>query len=141
MLAKKITAVFGEDLTGRVFTLWGLAFKPGTDDMREAPSIELVRELTERGAVIQAYDPQAIKTAQHFYLKGVKGIDYVDNKYDALNGADAMVVVTEWKEFQSPDFMEIAARMKGSHIFDGRNIYRAEIVAQHGLHYHQIGVR
>ena len=92
--------------------IWGLAFKPGTDDMREAPSIRLIKELKQRGAKIQAYDPQAMNMAKTFYLKGVD-IDYINNKYDALNDVDALVIVTEWKEFQSPDFMENCCKNEG----------------------------
>ncbi len=141
VLVNKIIAAFGEDLTGKTFGVWGLAFKPGTDDMREAPAINLVKELTKRGAIIRAYDPQAMKTARDFYLKDVENVIYVNNKYAALNDADALIVVTEWKEFQSPDFMEIASRMKGKDIFDGRNIYKSKSLHHHNLHYHQIGVK
>ena len=129
VLVNKVVDVFGEDLKGKTFAVWGLAFKPGTDDMREAPAIRLIEELTKRGAFIRAYDPQAMKTAKNFYLK------------DALDDVDALIVVTEWKEFQSPDFMEIADRMKGDIIFDGRNIYKAKTVLNHNLKYYQIGVQ
>ena len=140
VLVDKIITYFGEDLSGKTFGIWGLAFKPGTDDMREAPAILLVKELVKRGAKLRAYDPQAMNTARNFYLKDVDNIKYVANKYSALNDVDAMVVVTEWKEFQSPDFMEIVARMKGNIIFDGRNIYKEKTVKNHGLKYYQIGV-
>lgn len=140
VLVDKIVNTFGEDLSGKSFGVWGLAFKPGTDDMREAPAIRLVQELTKRGAKIRAYDPQAMKTAQDVYLKDAENITYVANKYAALNAVDALIVVTEWKEFQSPDFMEIAARMKGNMVFDGRNIYKAKTLQNHQLKYYQIGV-
>ena len=117
VLVNKVIDVFGEDLKGKTFAVWGLAFKPGTDDMREAPAIRLIEELTKRGAFIRAYDPQAMKTAKNFYLKDIDNIMYIKNKYDALDDVDALIVVTEWKEFQSPDFMEIADRMKGDTIF------------------------
>ena len=113
VLVHSITEVLGEDLSDKKIAIWGLAFKPGTDDMREAPSIRLIEELKQRGAKVQAYDPQAMNMAKSFYLKDVE-VEYINNKYDALNGVDALVIVTEWKEFQSPDFMEIAARMKGN---------------------------
>ena len=87
-----------------------------------------------------SHTPQAMNMAKSFYLKDVE-VEYINNKYDALNDVDALVIVTEWKEFQSPDFMEIAARMKGNDIFDGRNIYKAPPVKSHGLNYYQIGVR
>lgn len=141
VLVNKVVDVFGEDLKGKTFAVWGLAFKPGTDDMREAPSIRLIEELTKRGAFIRAYDPQAMKTAKNFYLKDIDNIMYIKNKYDALDDVDALIVVTEWKEFQSPDFMEIADRMKGDIIFDGRNIYKAKTVINHNLKYYQIGVQ
>ena len=140
VLVHSITEVLGEDLSDKKIAIWGLAFKPGTDDMREAPSIRLIEELKQRGAKVQAYDPQAMNMAKSFYLKDVE-VEYINNKYDALNDVDALVIVTEWKEFQSPDFMEIAARMKGNDIFDGRNIYKAKTVKSHGLNYYQIGVR
>ncbi|WP_286034870.1 UDP-glucose dehydrogenase family protein [Megamonas hypermegale] len=141
VLVNKVIDVFGENLKGKTFAVWGLAFKPGTDDMREAPSIRLIEELTKRGAFIRAYDPQAMKTAKNFYLKDIDNIMYIKNKYDALDDVDALIVVTEWKEFQSPDFMEIADRMKGDIIFDGRNIYKAKTVLNHNLKYYQIGVQ
>ena len=139
VLVNKVIDIFGEDLKGKTFAVWGLAFKPGTDDMREAPAIRLIEELTKRGAFIRAYDPQAMKTAKNFYLKDIDNIMYIKNKYDALDDVDALIVVTEWKEFQSPDFMEIADRMKGDIIFDGRNIYKAKTVINHNLKYYQIG--
>lgn len=141
VLVNKVIDVFGENLKGKTFAVWGLAFKPGTDDMREAPSIRLIEELTKRGAFIRAYDPQAMKTAKNFYLKDIDNIMYIKNKYEALDDVDALIVVTEWKEFQSPDFMEIADRMKGDIIFDGRNIYKAKTVINHNLKYYQIGVQ
>ena len=141
VLVNKVVDVFGEDLKGKTFAVWGLAFKPGTDDMREAPAIRLIEELTKRGAFIRAYDPQAMNTAKNFYLKDIDNIMYIKNKYDALDDVDALIVVTEWKEFQSPDFMEIADRMKGDIIFDGRNIYKAKTVLNHNLKYYQIGVQ
>lgn len=140
VLVRSVTEIMGQDLTGKTIAIWGLAFKPGTDDMREAPSIKLIEELTKRGATVRAYDPQAMNIAREYYLKQMP-VEYVSNKYDALNDVDALVIVTEWKEFQSPDFMEIASRMKGNAIFDGRNIYKAKSVINHGLNYYQIGVR
>ena len=140
VLVNNITDVLGDDLTNKKIAIWGLAFKPGTDDMREAPSIPIIKELIHHGATINAYDPQAMKLAKSFYLKDI-AINYVNNKYDALNDVDALVIVTEWKEFQSPDFMEIAARMCGKDIFDGRNIYKEKTVLSHNLNYYQIGVR
>ena len=107
-LAKKVVARFGENLNGKTFAVWGLAFKPGTDDMREAPSINLIKELIERGAMVNAYDPKAYEQAE-FYLKDLQ-VNYCEDKYSALEGAHAVVLVTEWKEFRSPDFNRIKSR-------------------------------
>ena len=140
-LVQKIVSVFGENLEGRSFGVWGLSFKPGTDDMREAPSIVLINELTKRGAIIRAYDPKAEKEAKDCYLKNNNNVTYVSSKYDALNDVDAVILVTEWKEFRSPDFLEMAKRVKGKIIFDGRNQYKEKTLANLGFEYHQIGVK
>lgn len=139
VIAEKIINRFGEDLTGKIFGLWGLAFKPETDDMREAPAIYVIKELVKRGARVQAYDPKAIKEAQHFYLKNVKNVSYVDSKYDVLKEADALILLTEWKEFRSPDFVEIKTQLKNPVIFDGRNQYNAFRLEEKGFEYYQIG--
>ena len=115
VLAEKIVRRFGEDLTGKKFALWGLAFKPDTDDMREAPAITIIEELTRRGAEIVAYDPKAVETAKAVYLKDAPKVSYVDSKYEAVKGADALVLVTEWKEFRQPDFEEITLHPCGIH--------------------------
>ena len=109
--------------------------------MREAAAITVIKELTKRGAQVVAYDPKAEHEAQTCYLKGVKNITYVDSKYDALNGADALILITEWKEFRSPDFMEMAKRLKGKFIFDGRNQYKEKTLKKLGFVYDQIGVK
>ena len=139
-LVKKVIKRFGEDLNGKTFALWGLAFKPGTDDMREAPAIYIIKELTKRGAQIRAHDPKAEETAKDFYLKGQQNIEYIDSKYAALSGADAMLLVTEWKEFRSPDFDEIKQQLKNPIIFDGRNQYNANKLKEMGIEYYQVGV-
>ncbi len=139
VIAEKIVKRFGEDLSGKVFALWGLAFKPGTDDMREAPAIYVVKELVKRGAKVKAYDPKAIEEAKHFYLKDVKGISYFESKYDVLKEVDALIMLTEWKEFRSPDFSEIEQQLKTAIIFDGRNQYNAFNLEEKGFEYHQIG--
>jgi len=139
VIAQKIVKQFGEDLTGKTFGIWGLAFKPGTDDMREAPSIYVVKELVKRGAKIQAYDPKAMEEAKGFYLKGLENVSYVASKYQALENADAMVLLTEWKEFRSPDFDEIKKLLKSPVIFDGRNQYNMFNLAEKGFEYYQIG--
>ncbi|WP_187647945.1 UDP-glucose dehydrogenase family protein [Nitrosophilus labii] len=127
-------------LKGFSFAIWGLSFKPETDDMREAPSITIIKELTKRGAKIKAYDPKAMDEAKNFWLKGVENIEYFDNKYDTLNDSDAMILVTEWKEFRSPDFFEMKKRLKNPIIFDGRNQYNKDKLKEMGFEYYQVGV-
>jgi UDPglucose 6-dehydrogenase len=139
VIAQKIIAYFGENLTRYTFGIWGLAYKPGTDDMREAPSIYVIKELVSRGAQIKVYDPKAINQAKEHYLKGVQNISYVTSKYDVLKGSNALVLLTEWKEFRSPDFHEIKAQLKTPIIFDGRNQYNAFNLEEKGFEYVQIG--
>jgi UDPglucose 6-dehydrogenase len=139
VIAQKIVNRFGEDLTGFTFAIWGLAFKPGTDDMREAPSIYVIKDLVKRGAKIKAYDPKAIDEAKEHYLKGVENITYVDSKYDALNESDSLVLLTKWKEFRSPDFEEIKIKLKTPVIFDGRNQYIDCDLDSKGIEYYRIG--
>lgn len=139
VIANKIINKFGEDLSGKIFGLWGLAFKPGTDDMREAPAIYVVKELVKRGAKVQAYDPKAMEEAQHFYLKDVENINYKNTKYEVLDNADALILLTEWKEFRSPDFSEIEKQLKAPVIFDGRNQYTTYGLEEKGFEYYQIG--
>ena len=139
VIAQKIVNRFGEDLTGFSFGIWGLAFKPGTDDMREAPAIYVIKELVSRGAKINAYDPKAVKEAKEHYLQGVENITYVDSKYDVLKDSDALVLLTEWKEFRSPDFEEIKTQLKTLVIFDGRNQYNTFNLEEKGFEYYQIG--
>ena len=139
VIAQKIVKRFGENLNGFVFGIWGLAFKPDTDDMREAPAIYVIKELVKRGAHIKAYDPKAIPEAKDQYLKDVKNISYVDSKYDALKESDALVLLTEWKEFRSPDFSRIKLLLKNPIIFDGRNQYNTSDLKEIGIKYYQIG--
>ncbi|WP_298766072.1 UDP-glucose/GDP-mannose dehydrogenase family protein [uncultured Polaribacter sp.] len=138
VIAKKIVKRFGEDLTGLTFGLWGLAFKPGTDDMREAPAIYVIKELVKRGAKIKAYDPKAIDEAKEFYLKDID-VQYFESKYEVLKGSDALILLTEWKEFRSPDFDEIQSQLQHPVIFDGRNQYNAFNLESKGFEYFQIG--
>jgi UDPglucose 6-dehydrogenase len=138
VLIDKIVARFGEDLVGRTFALWGLAFKPNTDDMREAPSRVIVAELSRRGARLQAYDPVAMAEAGRV-LEGTPGLHLVDSQAAALTGADALVVVTEWKEFRNPDFDGIKAALKQPLVYDGRNIYDPAMLQSMGIEYHGIG--
>ena len=139
ILAQKIIKRFAENLKGYTFGIWGLAFKPGTDDMREAPSIYLIKELVKRGASIKAYDPKALNEAKQYYLKGLKNIEYLDSKYDVLNDSDALVLLTEWKEFRSPNFEVIKNKLKSPIIFDGRNQYDLFNLEKKGIEYFQIG--
>ena len=139
VIAQKIVNRFGEDLTGFTFSIWGLAFKPGTDDMREAPSIYVIKELVKRGAKIKAYDPKAVNEAKEHYLKGLKNIEYLDSKYDVLMDSDALVLLTEWKEFRIPDFDKIKSLLKSPIIFDGRNQYNTFTLEEKGIEYYQIG--
>jgi UDPglucose 6-dehydrogenase len=138
VLPGKVVERFGEDLTGRHFALWGLSFKPNTDDMREAPSRALIAALLERGASICAYDPVAMAEARRV-LGQESRIDYADAPQAALKQADALIIVTEWQEFRSPDFAVIKAALKSPVIFDGRNLYDPAQVRAEGLEYWSIG--
>ena len=139
VIAQKVVDKYGEDLSGRTFAVWGLSFKPETDDMREAPAIYIIKELIKHGAKVQAYDPKAVHEAKVCYLKDIP-VTYVDSKYEALKGADALLLLTEWKEFRVPDFDEIAKILKEKVIFDGRNQYNAFELPSKGWEYVQIGV-
>ncbi len=141
VIAEKVVKRFGEDLSGKIFALWGLAFKPGTDDMREAPAIYIAKELVKRGAKIKAYDPKAMHEAQSFYLKDTPNISYYDSKYETLGDASAMILLTEWKEFRSPDFEELKMKLIEPIIFDGRNQYSHLRLESKGFEYYQIGKR
>ncbi|MBD0778840.1 UDP-glucose/GDP-mannose dehydrogenase family protein [Maribacter sp. ANRC-HE7] len=139
VIAKKVVDRFGADLTGKTFAIWGLAFKPQTDDMREAPAIYIIKDLVERGAKVQAYDPKAMDEAQHFYLKDLPAVSYYHSKYETLQGADAMILLTEWKEFRSPDFEELKQQLNTPIVFDGRNQYNDQMMQDLGFEYFQIG--
>jgi UDPglucose 6-dehydrogenase len=140
VISTKVINYFGEDLSGKTFAIWGLSFKPETDDMREATSITVINELTSRGAKVKAYDPKATREAKEFYLKDNHDVEYVVSKYDALDDCEAMILLTEWKEFRSPDFDEIEKRLKNRVIFDGRNQYNKNQLNKYGFEYFQIGV-
>ncbi|MDF3819288.1 UDP-glucose/GDP-mannose dehydrogenase family protein [Leptospira sp. 96542] len=138
-LTDKIIEHFGEsNLKGKTFGVWGLAFKPGTDDMREAPSIPLIYELHKLGAKIQAYDPAAMETSK-YYFDGK--IEYAKDAYSALQGSDAMLLLTEWREFREPDFLKIKTLLKTPLIFDGRNQYKPNQMQELGFKYYSIGNR
>ncbi|MBS0307089.1 MAG: UDP-glucose/GDP-mannose dehydrogenase family protein [Proteobacteria bacterium] len=138
VLVDKIVARFGEDLTGRTFALWGLAFKPNTDDMREAPSRVIVAELARRGAALRAYDPVAMPEAKKV-LQGTPRLTFVAEAQQALEGADALVLVTEWREFRNPDFEAMKAALKQPLVFDGRNQYEPALLQSLGFEYRCIG--
>lgn len=138
VLARKLKQRLGTDLHGRHIALWGLAFKPNTDDMREAPSLSFIEEVLGAGATVAAYDPAAMEEAQRI-LKGVEGVRYASSPNEALEGADALVIVTEWKEFRSPDFDLIKQSLKQPLIVDGRNLYDPAFVRRMGFDYLPIG--
>jgi UDPglucose 6-dehydrogenase len=140
VLVDKVVARLGAELAGRTVAVWGLAFKPNTDDMREAPSRVIIEALAARGARIVAYDPVAMDEAKRA-LAGVRDVDYATSPLAACDGADALVIVTEWQEFRSPDFVSLKARMKAPLIFDGRNLYDPRDVHAAGFEYFAIGRR
>ncbi len=140
VMSNKVITRFGENLDGKTFAIWGLSFKPETDDMREASSITIINELTSRGAKVVAYDPKARHEAESYYLKDNTKVSYADNKYEALRDADALVLVTEWQEFRAPDFDEMKKLLKNSVFFDGRNQFDKEKMNECGFEYFQIGV-
>lgn len=136
VMGRKITSQFGEDLTGKTFGVWGLSFKPNTDDMREAPSLVIIKDLIDRGARVKAYDPEATQYARKL-LGDV--IEYCDSGYDALEGSDALLLITEWTEFREPDFERIGDALKSRIIFDGRNIWNPRMLRKMGFTYYGIG--
>ena len=137
-LLEKITRRFGDDLSGKRFAVWGLAYKPNTNDMREATSRIVVPGLVERGATVVAYDPVAMEQAQRVFSK-LPGIGYAESPQAALDGADCLVIITEWKEFRSPDFDDIKRRLRTPVIIDGRNLFDPAMVRSFGLEYSGIG--
>ncbi|HEY0818760.1 MAG TPA: UDP-glucose/GDP-mannose dehydrogenase family protein [Rhizobacter sp.] len=138
VLVDKVVARFGHDLSGRRFAMWGLAFKPNTDDMRDAPSRDVIQALAERGATIVAYDPVAAEEARRV-LGHVTSLQIVDNVATTLEGADALLILTEWREFKSPDFDQIKRQLKQPVIFDGRNLYEPALMRDLGFDYLGIG--
>ncbi|MEI7621218.1 MAG: UDP-glucose/GDP-mannose dehydrogenase family protein [Candidatus Moraniibacteriota bacterium] len=140
VLSQMVVEKFGANLEGKIFGVWGLAFKAGTDDMRESPAITIINELVKRGAKIQAHDPEAMIMAQTPAYFGVNSnIAYFENKYEALDGADAMLIITEWKEFRTPDFEQIKKLLKTPAIFDGRLLYEPKKMQELGFEYKSIG--
>ncbi|WP_299819414.1 UDP-glucose/GDP-mannose dehydrogenase family protein [uncultured Pontibacter sp.] len=138
VLFNKIMVHFNGDIAGKTFGIWGLSFKPKTDDMREAPSLVIIEKLLEQGAKVRAYDPVAMKEAHHTLGDT---IEYGKDEYEALIDADALLLVTEWPEFRSPNFTVVSKLMKDRVIFDGRNIYDAQEMAEKGFAYYGIGVK
>ncbi|MBT9526417.1 MAG: UDP-glucose/GDP-mannose dehydrogenase family protein [Rhizobacter sp.] len=138
VLVDKVVARFGADLRGRRFAMWGLAFKPNTDDMRDAPSREVIEKLASLGATIVAYDPVAAEEA-HRVLDHVEALTIVDNVASTLQGADALLILTEWREFKSPDFEQIKSLLKQPIVFDGRNLYEPTLMKELGFEYQGIG--
>ena len=138
VLVKKVKSHFGEDLTGLMFAIWGLAFKPKTDDMRQAPSITIIKGLLKAGATIQAYDPVAMDEAGRVFGDNPK-IKYTHGNYDALKGADALLLVTEWNQFRYPDFEKVKKLLNKPVIFDGRNQYNPKELKELGFNYYAIG--
>jgi len=138
-LSKKVVEHFNGDIKGKKFALWGLAFKPKTDDMREAPSLTVIKELSDLGATFVAYDPEATKTAKIALKSLADKVTFVDNSYDALNGADALLIVTEWGEFRRPNFGKVSSLLKQQVIFDGRNLFEPTTMKRLGFTYYSIG--
>ena len=138
ILVDKVVARFGDDLRGRSFAIWGLAFKPNTDDMREAPSRVVIDELLHRGASIVAYDPVAMDEARRC-IGERPGLSYASGQVEALQGADALLILTEWREFKSPDFELMCRALRQPVVFDGRNLFQPELLRSLGIEYHGIG--
>lgn len=136
ILTKKIKDYFGNNIKGKRIAIWGIAFKPNTDDIREAPSLSIVRELLDAGASIAAYDPEAKKNAKKVFGDE---IEYGSDMYSVLKDADALAILTEWAEFRTPDFEKIGSLMKSKTIFDGRNVYGLEEMEEAGYYYNSIG--
>jgi UDPglucose 6-dehydrogenase len=141
VLSKKLSDKMGQDFSGKTFAIWGLAFKPGTDDMREAPSLNLISFICENGGKVNAYDPKATNEAKKYLDVHQNSINYFENKYQALENVDALFLVTEWKEFRSPDFHKMKELMNQPIIFDGRNQYSLESMEKLDFDYQQIGVK
>jgi UDPglucose 6-dehydrogenase len=138
VLTQKINKYFRNKLSGKVFALWGLAFKPDTDDIREAPALEIINDLISAGAKIQAFDPEARHNVKKLFANE-KNLTIVDNEYDALKNADALLIATEWNEFKSPEFKHVKKLLKKPVIFDGRNIYDFKQLQAEGFEYISIG--
>jgi UDPglucose 6-dehydrogenase len=146
VLVRKVTGALGEDLSGRTFAMWGLSFKPNTDDMREAPSRRVIAQLLARGATVRAYDPVATTEAKRVLAMDLRDtpelaarLSFSESHMEAVQSCDALIVATEWTEFKSPDFSALARVMKTLKIFDGRNLYDPNALSAAGIEYHSIG--
>jgi len=139
VLLQKIVNVYGQDLRGKTFAVWGLAFKPNTDDMRDAPSREILEGLWQLGARVQAYDPEALDSAEQLYGES-DSFQLAGSRDDALLNANALIIATEWRQFRSPDWEVLRSSLKDAIIFDGRNIYDPERVRREGFTYYGIGL-
>ena len=135
-LMPKIEKYFNDNLSGKHFALWGLAFKPNTDDIREAPAFDIIEALIAKGATVSAFDPEAMENSKKYFGSKIK---FVDNQYDALINADALIIATEWNEFRTPDFENISDKLKNKVIFDGRNLFDLEQMNNLSYHYESIG--
>jgi UDPglucose 6-dehydrogenase len=131
-------AHYNQDVSGKTIALWGLSFKPNTDDMREASSRVLMEKLWEQGAKVQAYDPEAMEETQRIYADR-SDLSLMGTKESALNGADCLVICTEWQAFRAPDFELIKSKLTDPVIFDGRNLFEPSLMSEYGLHYYGIG--
>ena len=136
ILTRKIERHFNNSLKGRTIAVWGLAFKPNTDDIREAPALVIIDELLEAGVIIKAFDPEAMDNVKAIYGDRVQ---FVDSMYAALEGADCLAIMTEWSEFRTPDFDKMKSLLKEPVIFDGRNVYDLELMQSKGFQYRSIG--
>ena len=136
VLVEKVTSFFGKNLAGRTFAVWGIAFKPNTDDIREAPALTIIEDLIDLGAAIQAFDPEAMG-----HVKAIYGdrITLVDSMYDTLEGADCLAIMTEWGEFRTPDFERMGDALRDKLIFDGRNLYDIDSMKEQGFVYVSMG--
>ncbi len=143
VLVEKIINHYGEDLSGKHIALWGLAFKPNTDDIREAPALYIIEDLLKAGASICAYDPEGMPNVKQYFAslpdEMKQRLTFAENNYEALKGADFLAILTEWTEFRTPDFAKVKSSLKQPVIFDGRNLYDLETIEQHGFYYNSIG--
>jgi UDPglucose 6-dehydrogenase len=138
-LVEKVAEEFKGQLQGKRFAIWGLAFKPRTDDMREAPSITVVKGLLAAGAEVSVHDPEALNEARKVFKDAGERVTYHRVNYDALQGADALLIITEWNEFRRPDFARMKKLLKRPMIFDGRNLYEPDVMRENGFTYFPIG--